>query len=151
MRNAKEPFISKAVLDALHDHKAPEWLREGRAVAVKRLTCTLLSVAGYILSPLSFWNDLFVNFPIAYFCGLLCGLISQRLFLPGLVAGYWLSNIAGIVLLHKGVVCLVNPDMPMKVTRKVLIKDGLVTLLYTGVLIVLVKTGVLKFLPDYFN
>lgn len=118
---------------------------------MKRLKCTLLSAAGYILSPLSFWNDLFVNFPIAYGFGLLCGLISQTLFLPGLIAGYWLSNIAGIVLLHKGIVCMVNPEVLMKITKAELIKDGLWTLLYTGVLIVLVKTGVLKFLPDYFN
>ena len=67
----------------------------------KRLKCTVLSVSGYLLSPLSFWNDLFINFPIAYVFGVLFGLISQKLFLTGLIAGYWLSNIAGFVLLHK--------------------------------------------------
>lgn len=118
---------------------------------MKRLKCTLLSAAGYILSPLSFWNDLFVNFPIAYVFGLLCGLISQKLFLAGVITGYWLSNIAGIVLLHKGIVCMVNPDLPMKITKGELVKDALWTLLYTGVLIILVKAGILKFLPDYFN
>jgi len=118
---------------------------------MKRFKCAPLSAAGYILSPLSFWNDLFVNFPIGYLFGLLCGFTSQDLFLPGLIAGYWLSNIAGMVLLHKGMVCMVKPDLPMRVTRSELIKDGLWTLLYTGVLIILVKTGVLKFLPDYFN
>jgi hypothetical protein len=118
---------------------------------MKRLKCTLLSVAGYILSPLSFWNDLFVNFPIAYLFGLLCGFISHELFLPGLVTGYWLSNMAGVVLLHKGIVCMVNPDLPVKITRSELIKSGLWTIMYTGVLIVLVKIGILQFLPDYFN
>jgi hypothetical protein len=118
---------------------------------MKRLKCTLLSVVGYVLSPLSFWNDLFVNFPIAYFCGLLCGFVSQRLFLPGLVAGYWLSNIAGVVLLHKGIVCMVNPDRPVKISRSELIKSGLWTLAYTAVLIILVKAGILRFLPDYCN
>ena len=118
---------------------------------MKRLKCTLLSVAGYILSPLSFWNDLFVNFPIAYLFGLLCGFIAQDLFLPGLIGGYWLSNAAGIVLLHKGIVCMINPDHPMKITKSELIKSGLWTFAYTGVLIILVKAGILKFLPDYFN
>lgn len=118
---------------------------------MKRLKCTILSAVGYILSPLSFWNDLFVNFPIAYVFGLIFGLLSQKLFLTGLIAGYWLSNIAGFVLLHKGIVCMVNPDHPMKLTKSEIIKDGLLSLVYTGVLIILVKMDVLKFLPDYFN
>ena len=118
---------------------------------MKRLKCTLLSVAGYILSPLSFWNDLFVNFPIAYLCGVLCGFMARGLFLPGLVAGYWLSNIAGIVLLHKGIACMINPDRPLKISRIELVKSGLWSLAYTGVLIILVKAGIVRFLPDYFN
>jgi hypothetical protein len=118
---------------------------------MKRLKCTILSVVGYILSPLSFWNDLFVNFPIAYVFGLIFGLVSQKLFLVGLISGYWLSNIAGFVLLHKGIVCMVNPDLPIKFTKSELIRDGLLSLLYTGILIFLVKAGILKFLPDYFN
>lgn len=118
---------------------------------MKRFKCTLLSLAGYILSPFSFWNDLFVNFPIAYVFGLVCGLVSQKLFLPALIAGYWLSNIAGLALLHKGIACMAKPDLPLKLTRSELIKEGLWTLLYTGVLVILVRTGVLKFLPHYFN
>lgn len=55
------------------------------------------------------------------------------------------------MLLHKGIVCMVNPDLPMKITKGELVKDALWTLLYTGVLIILVKAGILKFLPDYFN
>jgi len=111
----------------------------------------VLSVSGYLLSPLSFWNDLFINFPIAYVFGMLFGLFSQKLFLTGLIAGYWLSNIAGFVLLHKGVVCMINPDMKLKFTKSDLIKDGVLSLVYTAVLIILVKTGVLQFLPEYFK
>ncbi|MBW1822977.1 MAG: hypothetical protein JRI87_00200 [Deltaproteobacteria bacterium] len=117
----------------------------------KRLKCTLLSVSGYLLSPLSFWNDLFINFPIAYMCGLICGLISHKLFLPGLIGGYWLSNVAGFVLLHKGIVCMINPDVKSKFTKGELIKDVTLSLVYTGGLIILVKMEVLKFLPEYFN
>ena len=118
---------------------------------MKRFKCTMLSVVGYILSPLSFWNDLFVNFPIAYVFGLIFGFVSQKLFLAGLITGYWLSNIAGFVLLHKGIVCMVNPDLPMEFTKRELIRDGLLSLAYTGILVFLVKAGILKFLPDYFN
>ncbi len=118
---------------------------------MKRLKCTVLSFIGYILSPLSFWNDFFINFPIAYFFGLIFGLISQKLFLIGLIAGYWLSNIVGFVLLHKGIVCMVNPNVSMKFTKGELLKDGLISLVYTAVLIILVEMGFLKFLPEYFN
>ena len=54
-------------------------------------------------------------------------------------------------MLHKGIVCMVNPDLPMRLTKGELIKDGLLSLVYTGVLVFPVKAGLLKFLPDYFN
>lgn len=111
----------------------------------------MLSVTGYILSPLSFWNDLFINFPIAYAFGVLFGLITKNLFFPALIFGYWLSNIAGLVLLHKGIICMVNPNLKAGFTRTELIKDGILSGMYTILLIILVKTGILKFFPEYFH
>jgi len=59
---------------------------------------------GFWLSPLSPWNDLFTNIPIAYAFGFLFSLISESLFLPMVILGYWLSNIAGFILMHYGYV-----------------------------------------------
>ncbi len=117
----------------------------------KRLKCTVLSMSGYLLSPLSFWNDLFINVPIAYVFGLMFGLVSERLFLTGLIVGYWLSNVAGFVLLHKGIVCMINPEAKMRFARSELMKDVGLSLAYTAILVILVKGGVLKFFPDYFS
>ena len=118
----------------------------------ERLKCVLLSWVGYILSPLSFWNDAFVNVPIAYAVGLLFGLIARRFFLPGMILGYWLSNILGFVLLHKGIVCMGKPqEQVWRFTRGQLIKDGILSTAYTAGIVVLVKSGLIKFLPDYFR
>jgi hypothetical protein len=110
----------------------------------ERLKCVILSWAGYILSPLSFWNDAFVNLPIAYAIGLLFGAFSRKFFLPGMIFGYWLSNILGFVLLHKGIVC-------MGKSGGQLITDGIISLAYTIGIFILVKIGLVKFLPDYFH
>lgn len=61
----------------------------------------ILTIVGWVLSPLTWWNDLLVNIPIAYGFGCLFSLISQSLFLPFMVGGYWFTNIAGLFLLIK--------------------------------------------------
>lgn len=70
---------------------------------------------GYLLSPLSWWNDLFFNLPIAY--GFAYGLTwwHREWFAPAIALGYWLSNVLGFVLMQWGVGDLVasaNPDSP---------------------------------------
>ncbi len=62
----------------------------------------LLATIGFILSPLSWWNDLLVNIPLAYLFAWPFGALNERLFLPALVFGYWLTNIIGMLLLHAG-------------------------------------------------
>jgi len=56
----------------------------------------VLITIGYILSPLSWWNDSFVNIPIAYLFGCLFTLISPKLFLPSMIIGYWITNVVGL-------------------------------------------------------
>jgi hypothetical protein len=127
-------------------------LKAGSKMVKERLKCILLSWAGYILSPLSFWNDAFVNIPIAYAIGLLFGILSRKFFLPGMIFGYWLSNILGFVLLHKGIVCIGKPGgQLLKFTKGQLITDGIISLAYTIGIVILVKIGLVKFLADYFH
>jgi hypothetical protein len=64
----------------------------------------VLLVIGYLLSPLCWWNDLIFNLPVAYAFGSLCYLINPNLLMPGAIAGYWLSNIAGILLMQAGAI-----------------------------------------------
>ena len=71
-------------------------------MTLKKLRGGLLVVIGYLLSPLCWWNDLIFNLPVAYVFGYICSLFSETLFTPGLIAGYWLSNIIGILMMQFG-------------------------------------------------
>ena len=73
-------------------------------VALKKIRGGVLLVLGFMLSPLSWWNDLFFNLPIAYGFGYVCSWVSPNLFLPCAIAGYWISCIAGIILMQVGAV-----------------------------------------------
>jgi Na+/proline symporter len=102
-----------------------------------------LTVIGYILSPLSWWNDPFVNFPIAYLFGSLFSLISRKLFIPFMIIGYWLTNILGLILMNQGVSDILKKENE-KNKRKNLIFNILVSTLYTLLIIALVYFRILK-------
>ena len=99
---------------------------------------------GYILSPLSWWNDAFVNIPIAYLFGVLFGLISPKLFLPFVIIGYWITNIVGLVLMHEGVSDIFSKTEG-KYTKKKLLIGLIMSAFYTVLIIALMYFGILKF------
>jgi hypothetical protein len=101
----------------------------------------LLEFLGFMLSPLSWWNDWFVNIPIALTGGWVAAWFYQPAFLPAVIFTYWLTNIAGFVLMHKGAQKFVgNKDKPY--TRRNLVHDVCVSLVYTVIIITLVKLDV---------
>jgi hypothetical protein len=57
---------------------------------------------GFILSPLTWWNDMLVNMPLAYLFSWPCAAIDEQFFLPAFITGYWLTNLLGLVMLHQG-------------------------------------------------
>jgi len=107
-----------------------------------------LFIIGYLLSPLSFWNDLFFNIPIAYGAGFLFGLISPKLFLPGMIVVYWLTNLAGLLMMHYGALQALDKLDNRKKTKRLII-NLVASLVYTGALVAVVKLGWLKFPLDY--
>ena len=113
----------------------------------RKLRGGVLTIIGYLLSPLSWWNDIFINLPLAYAFAFPFGLISRKLFLPAMVFGYWLTNIAGLLILHRGVKDLVTGGKD----KKSFIKDIIISLVYTLAVIILVKLGWLKFPLEYFK
>jgi hypothetical protein len=108
----------------------------------------ILAIMGWILSPLTWWNDLVVNIPIAYGFGCLFSLISESLFLPSMVIGYWITNIAGLFLLHKGVVTVVRKEKH-KYGRKDLMKDIAISMGYTALIVILVQLDILRLPGEY--
>ena len=110
----------------------------------------VLGVVGFILSPLSWWNDLLVNIPLAVAFGWLVSLVYKPAFTAAAIVGYWLTNVLGFVLLHKGAEkALSAVDKPY--TARSFTRDALISLIYTGIILLLVKLGVLKPVTDYFE
>lgn len=100
----------------------------------------VLVAIGYLLSPLSWWNDLFVNLPLSWLIARPFGWISGRLFLPAMVVAYWATNIAGLVLLHLGVAGLNGRRRHESLLRESLSVLGL-SALYTALLVALWVRG----------
>lgn len=116
----------------------------------RRIKGGIFATIGYLLSPLSFWNDSFINIPIAYAIGFLFGLLSSSLFLPFMIIGYWITNIVGLVLIH-----VWAPEILSKTggrdKKKVFFKFLFISIIYTLIIVILLKIGLLKFPYENFN
>jgi hypothetical protein len=124
---------------------------KGRALGAKRkIAGGILAFVGFMLSPLSWWNDLFVNVPLALVFAWVVSAFDKRAFGVAVVVGYWLTNVLGFVLMHKGAQKLLT-EQDKRYSRRELLKDVGISLLYTGVIIALIKFGVLKPLGTYFQ
>ena len=125
------------------------WKRKGQG--------GLLAFLGFMLSPLSWWNDAVVNLPLALLFAWLVGLIYRpaaephsAAFNAAVILGYWLTNVLGFVLMHKGAQQVLSKE-EKKYSRRELLKDVLVSLLYTGIIVILLKLGILKPISAYFS
>ena len=108
-----------------------------------------MGMIGFLLSPLSWWNDLFVNVPLALLVAWPISLVWPAAFAASFVAAYWLTNVIGLVLLQKGArQAATGQATPLN--RRELAKDLLIALGYTLLIVALVRWHVLQPLPDYF-
>lgn len=108
----------------------------------------LIAFIGYILSPLSWYNDTFVNIPLAYLFAVIVGIFFKNLFEVSMIVGYWLTNIAGLIMMHYGAV---NVATERHMTKKELALNVAFSLAYTLVMAYLIHIGILKFPTDYFK
>src|SRR5436190_21572089 len=115
----------------------------------RKLRGSALAFIGYMLSPLSWWNDMFVNVPLALVFAWLISAFYKPAFGPSLVIGYWLTNVLGFILMHKGAQTMLSKD-EQKYSRRDLLKYMVISLLYTLLIVVLLTTGVLKPIAGYF-
>ena len=116
----------------------------------RRFRGGLLAAIGFMLSPLSWWNDLFINLPLAIAFAWVVSLFHKPAFDACVIIGYWLTNIIGLLLLHKGAVEIVS-ETDRKYSRKALLTDIGVSLAYTALIIALLKLGILKPVKTYFG
>jgi hypothetical protein len=66
------------------------------------------------------------------------------------VVGYWLTNVAGFILLHKGAQHMLSKEIK-KYSRRDLARDVAISLLYTLIIVLLLKFGVLKPIENYLS
>lgn len=114
----------------------------------RKATGGAVAFVGFMLSPLSWWNDLFVNIPLAWAFAWLVSLFHRPAFTASFVVGYWLTNVLGFVLLHKGGAQALSGEV-LPYTRKALLRDLAISLAYTGLILLAIQVGWLKPLPEY--
>ena len=116
----------------------------------RRLGSGILAVIGYLLSPLSWWNDVFINLPLAWLFASLVSLASHRLFAPAMVLGYWLTNIAGLLLMAHGTAGVVASDTP-RLGKRQLVLSLIAATGYTLLIVLLYAFGILRPLHAFFD
>ncbi|MBF2005797.1 MAG: hypothetical protein IGS49_10120 [Chlorogloeopsis fritschii C42_A2020_084] len=107
-------------------------------------------VIGYLLSPLCWWNDLIFNLPIAYFFGYICSLFSPKLMMPGVIVGYWLSNIIGILLMQAGAIDVLQKQSQERNLKKELLTGLLSSTAYTFLILALIQFKIID-TPNLFS
>ena len=115
----------------------------------RKLTGGVVSFIGFMLSPLSWWNDLFVNIPLAVAFAWFVSLFYKPAFEASLIFGYWLTNVLGFVLMHKGAQALLSEKS--KYSRRDLLRDLGISLAYTALIILLLALGILQPVQNYFK
>ena len=116
----------------------------------RRLSGGVLATIGYLLSPLSWWNDAFINIPLALAFAWIVSFFYKPAFSASVIVGYWITNVLGFVFMHKGARQMVSEKPPTGLRRE-LRTDVIVSLIYTGVIVALVKFGILKPFAEYFK
>lgn len=118
-----------------------------RPDAWRKLPVVALVALGWLLSPLCWWNDLLINLPIAVGFAKLVSLFNPAWLLPGLVGGYWLSNVAGVLLMQNGALALLPQERKSDPGRE-LVWCVFTSSVYTLAIALAVKLGWLA-LPQF--
>jgi len=111
----------------------------------------MVGLIGFLLSPLSWWNDAFVNLPLAVAFGWLIALIYKPAFEPAVVVGYWLTNVAGLILMHKGVGRALSKGETRGYSWRHFARDLAISVGYTLLIVILIKARVLQPISNYFE
>jgi hypothetical protein len=96
---------------------------------------------GWALSPLTFWNDAFVNIPVSYFMANVMVRFVNCDFIRLLLVLYWFTNVAGLVIMYaagkdigKGRAGVVKGVISLIIT----------TAVYSFIIIALGKLGIIR-------
>ena len=111
------------------------------AVNIKGFIYRSVFFLGWLLSPLTFWNDAFVNIPLAYICASLIFRLAHFDFLLLVLAFYWASNILGLALMYLSGRAIVKGE---GYSAKMLLQTILTVVIYSAALMLLSNLGILR-------
>lgn len=104
----------------------------------KGLLRGILFITGYILSPLTWWNDLFVNIPISYIiASVISKILGENYFPELMVSAYLFTNILGFFLMHISISW-------GKISRRKILIDIFIAIGYTILVYILALYGYIK-------
>jgi hypothetical protein len=115
----------------------------------RRLRGGLVAAIGFILSPLSWWNDPFVNVPLAVGVAWVVAWFYPPAFQAAALIAYWLSNVLVLVLMHKGAQHAFGAQKPRTARLREWLLDLGVSLAYTLLIVLLLKLQILQPVGDY--
>ena len=96
---------------------------------------------GWMLSPLTFWNDAFFNVPLSYLCASLLARVIKMDFLLLVLVAYWASNVLGLFMMYVSGRAIFKDRGE---AYKTLMTFVVTVIVYSMVLLALDRIGVLK-------
>jgi hypothetical protein len=145
MENTQEPSYDLNILENAPDKVLAQPKLDGISITniFRKIRGSFFLVIGYLLSPMSWWNDLFFNLPLAYGFGYLCSFFYPGLLIPCSIAGYWLSNILGILLMQAGVIDVFQNQPQERDLKKELLMGLASSTAYTLIILALIQFKIL--------
>ncbi len=151
MKSAKKASDDCSSVEETSDNQVQQFKIDGfKEILPKKLKSGLLVAMGYLLSPLCWWNDLIFNLPIACFFGYICSLFSPELLIPCSFLGYWVSNIAGILLMQIGAVNMLQGTPKERNLKKDLLVGVASSTAYTIAILALIQLKIID-IPVLFS
>lgn len=108
---------------------------------LKALLYKVIFFIGWVLSPFTPWNDIFVNIPVAYFLGNIAVKFFPINFFTAVIVTYWLTNLLGIGIMIASGRNILNSGVS---GSKEFFKILLAITIYSGLLVLLNFTGILR-------
>ena len=108
---------------------------------------TVLFLVGWVLSPFTWWNDVFINIPLSYIIASVLFYITRLPFTRLIIASYWLTNIIGLFFMYLSGKSL---SLSSRNRKKTVLTMLFFMTLYTLVMVYLNKIGKLAPLPVFF-
>ncbi len=69
---------------------------------MKKVFSGIVFFIGWVLSPFTWWNDIFVNIPLSYILANIVYYFTRIRFGWLVISAYWFTNVLGIVLMLLG-------------------------------------------------